>query len=213
MADDLAGRQDVLAVLLTGSAARGDEVDTSDVDLLTVLSRDVSGHPMLRAVRDGVVVEAFGKSEARWKERFCSARPMWIYSFLEAEVLYDSGSAGRLRRLAQSAYDGYETSAELRKELAALLRHGEPKLRRVVRAVGEQAGYCAALFLPGILDGLYAVHQRPQPAGSRRLDLLHTLPLSDEERHHVRVSCTGSPEQRVSAIAALHEMLTRQLGP
>ena len=142
-----------------------------------------------------------------------TARPAWIYSFLEAEVLHDSGSAARLRRLAQSAYDGYETSAELRNELAALLGHGAPKLRRAVEAGGEQAGYCAALFLPAILDGLYAVHQRPQPAGSRRLDPLHTLPLSGEERHHVRVSCTGSPEQRVSAIAALHEMLTRQLGP
>ncbi len=213
MADELARRQDVLAILLVGSAARGDAVDESDVDLLTVLSRNGDVQPMLRIRRDGVLVEVLGHSEAGWEERFRRARPMWIYAFLEAEALYDSGPAARLRRCARSAYDAYETSEELRTQLVALLQHGEPKLRRALRAGGEQAGYCAALLLPVIVDGLYAAHHRPQPAGSRCLKLLHTLPLSNEQRHRVRVSCTGLPEERISAIASLHKTLTRQLGP
>lgn len=107
----------------------------------------------------------------------------------------------------------YETPGEVREELATLLRHGQPKLRRALRAGGEQAGYWASLFLPGVLDGLYAIHDRPPPAGSRRLDLLHTLPLSDQERRQVTRSCRGSADERLSAIAALYEILTQRLGP
>ncbi len=213
VADELAERQDVRAVLLVGSAARGDAVDESDVDLLTVLSRNGDAQPMLRTRRDGVLVEVFGHSEAGWEERFRRPRPMWIYAFLEAEVLYDTGPAARLRRCARSEYDAYETSDELRTELVALLEHGETRLRRARRDGGEHAGYCAALLLAGILDALYAAHDRPQPAASRRLELLHTLPLSTEQRHRVRVSCTGLPEERISAIASLHKTLTQQLAP
>lgn len=71
---------------------------------------------------------------------------------------------------------------------------------------GTFASSDTLLLLPAALDALYAVHNRPRPAGSRRLKLLHTLPLSDEERYHVAVSCTGSAEERLSAIPALHEM-------
>ena len=39
------------------------------------------------------------------------------------------------------------------------------------------------------------------------------LALSDEQRHHVTVCCTGSPEEHLNAIAVLYEMLTGRLGP
>ena len=206
-------RGDVLAVLLVGSAARGNAMATSDVDLLTVVSGAGARGQGPRALRDGYLVETFAKTQAQWEERFRRPRPMWIYSFLEAAVLHNTGPAARLRSAAQSAYEDYETPEELREELATTLRHGEPKLRRALQAGDEQAGCWASVFLPGMLDGLYAIHDRPPPAGSRRLDLLHTLPLSAKERRHVNVSCTGSADERLSAIAALYEMLTQRLGP
>ncbi len=213
VAEELAERDDVLPVLLVGSTARGNEIATSDVDLLAVLSGAGGKRPKPRTLRDGYLVEIWAKTEAEWEERFHRARPMWVYSFLEAEVLYDTGPSARLRSAAQSAYDDYETPEEVREELATLHWHGEPKLRRALRTGGEQAGYWAAVFLPGVLDGLYAVHDRPPPAGSRRLDLLRTLPPSVKERRRVTVSCTGSADERLSAIAALYEMLTQRLGP
>jgi predicted nucleotidyltransferase len=213
VAEELAQRDDILAVLLVGSAARRTEVATSDVDLLTVLTGADRKDTKPRSLRDGYLVEIWAKTEAEWEERFRRAKAMWIYSFLEADVLHDTGCAARLRSAAQFAYDAYETPEQLREELATTLRHGEPKLRRALQAGGEQAGYWALVFLPGILDALYAAHDRPPPPGSRRLDLLHTLPLSGEERRHVTVSCTGSADERLSAVADLNEMLTQRLGP
>ena len=213
MAEELARQDDVLAVLLVGSAARGTEIATSDIDLLTVLSGEGSERTRPRTLRDGYLIEIWAKTEAEWEERFRRARPRWIYSFFEADVLHDTGPAARLRSAAQAAYGDYETPEEVREELAMMLWHGEPKLRRALQAGGEQAGYWASVFLPGILDGLYAVHDRPPPPGSRRLDLLRTLPISAEERRHVTVSCTGSANERLRAIAVLLEMLTHRLGP
>jgi predicted nucleotidyltransferase len=213
IAGELAERDDVLAVLIVGSLARGEELDISDVDLLTVCTGENRDGPKPRTLRDGYLVEIWAKTEAAWAERFRSTRPMWIYAFLEADVVYDTGPASRLRSAAQRAYDEYRTPEDVRQELAASLSHGQPKLRRALRASGEHAGYWASVLLPEILDGLYAVYDRPRPPGSRRLDLLHTLPLSGEERHRVTLSCTGSPEQRLKAIAVLYETLTQRLGP
>jgi predicted nucleotidyltransferase len=180
VAEELAERDDVLAVLLVGSAARGTEVASSDVDLLTVLTGADRKDTKPRTLRDGYLVEMWAKTETEWEERFRRAKPRWIYSFLEADVLHDTGAGARLRTAAQSAHDHYETPEQVRQELATTLRHGEPKLRRALQAGGEQAGYWASVFLPGVLDGLYAAYDRPPPAGSRRLDLLQTLPLSAE---------------------------------
>jgi hypothetical protein len=213
VAAELAQRDDVLAVLVVGSVARGEQLDISDVDLLAVSTGDATDSPSSRMLRDGSLVEIWGKTEAAWAQRFGSARPMWTYAFLEADVVYDTGPAARLRAAAQRAYAGYRTPEEVRQELAVSLWHGRPKLQRAVRAGGEHAGYWAAVFLPGILDGLYAVYDRPRPPGSRHLDFLHTLALSDEERHHVSVSCTGAPDERLAAIAALYELLSQRLGP
>lgn len=213
VAEELAEETDVLGVLLVGSVAREEQNDRSDVDLLTVVSGDGPERRTPRVLRDGYLVEVWAKTEDEWEQRFRSARPMWIYAFLEADVLHDCGPAAGLRSAAQSAYEDYETPEQVRQELATMLWHGQPKLRRAQRAGGEHAGYWASLLLPEILDGLYAIHDRPRPAGSRRLDLLHTVPLSAEERRQVKLSCTGSAKERLSATAALYQMLTKRLGP
>ena len=203
----------MLALILVGSVARGEEQDASDVDLLAVSAGDATDSLSSRLLRNGYLVEIWAKTEAAWAQRFESARPMWTYAFLEGDVVYDTGPAARLRAAAQQAYAGYRTPAEVRQELATSLSHGRPKLQRALRADAEHAGYWASVFLPGILDGLYAAHDRPRPPGSRRLDYLHTLALSHEERHHVSVSCTGAPDQRLAAIAVLYETLSQRLGP
>ncbi len=213
VAEELAARIDVLAVLLVGSVAREEENASSDVDLLAVVSGDGRERRTRRALRDGYLVELWAKTEREWEQRFRSAAPMWIYAFLEAEVLHDCGPAARLRSAAQSAYEGYATPEDVRQELATMLCHAQPKLRRALRTGDEHAGYWASVLLPAVLDALYAIHDRPRPAASRRLDLLHTVPLSLDERRHVNVSCTGSANERLSAIAALYEVLIKRLGP
>jgi predicted nucleotidyltransferase len=121
----LAERDDVLAVLIAGSVCRGEHVATSDVDLLVVTTEDSSLEVAPRRLVDGLLVEWIARPEPDWLARFDRPKTSWLYSFLEAEVLMDSGPAGRLVTAARDVLASYRTSAELRRLLATTLWHGQ----------------------------------------------------------------------------------------
>jgi predicted nucleotidyltransferase len=211
---DLAGRDDVLAVLIAGSVCRGEHVATSDIDLLVVTAEDSSLEAGLRRLVDGLLVEWIARSEAEWLARFDRPKTSWLYSFLEAEALMDSGPADRLVKAAGGVLKTYRTSAELRELLATTLWHGQAKLDRAQAAgTPRELGYWAAVCTESVLDGLYAVHDVPLPAGSRRLAYLHLVPLTEDEDTLIDAMLTGSPAGRFEAIMILTARLRTGLGP
>jgi hypothetical protein len=211
---DLAGRDDVLAVLIAGSVGRGEHVTASDVDLLVVTTGDSVLEAGPRRLVDGLLMEWIARPEAAWLARFDRPKTSWLYSFLEAEVLMDSGPAGRLVRAARGVLETYRTPAELRERLATTFWHGQAKLDRA-RAAGTpgELGYWAALGVESVLDGLYAVHDVPLPAGARRLAYLHLVPLTPDEDRLIEVMLTGSPAERFEAVSLLTARLRAELGP
>ena len=210
----LAERDDVLAVLLSGSVGRGEHVATSDIDLLVVTTEDSSVEPGPRRLVDGLLVEWIAKPEAQWQARFDRPKTSWLYSFLEAEVLMDSGPADRLRQAARSVLQTYRTSAELRQLLATNLWHGQAKLDRAqASGTPRELGFWAALFVESVLDGLYAVHDVPLPAGSRRLAYLHLVPLTEDETALIDAMLTATSTGRFEATLDLVARLRAELGP
>jgi len=210
----LAERDDVLSVLLSGSVGRGEHVATSDIDLLVVTTQDSSLELGPRQLVNGLLVEWIARPEAQWRARFDRPKTSWLYSFLEAEVLMDSGPAGRLVEAARSVLMTYRTSAELRELLATNLWHGQAKLDRA-QAAGTpwELGFWAALFVESVLDGLYAVHDVPLPAGARRLPYLHLVPLAEDETALIDAMLTGTSTERFEATRDLVARLRRDLGP
>jgi len=210
----LAERDDVLAVLIAGSVGRGEHVATSDVDLLVVTTEDSSLEVAPRRLVDGLLVEWIARPEPDWLARFDRPKTSWLYSFLEAEVLMDSGPAGRLVKAARDVLDSYRTSAELRRLLATTLWHGQAKLDRA-QAAGQprELGYWAALCVESVLDGLYAARDVPLPAGARRLAYLHLVPLTEDEDALIETMLTASPAGRFEATRFLMAQLRSELGP
>jgi hypothetical protein len=64
-----------------------------------------------------------------------------------------------------------------------------------------------------VLDGVYAVHDVPLPAGARRLAYLHLVPLTDEEDTLIDTMLTGSLAERFEATRLLIARQRRDLGP
>ena len=210
---ELADRDDVLAVLLGGSVGRGEHLATSDVDLAVVTTEDASLEGSRRLV-DGLLVECGAFSEAGWLARFDRPKTSWLYSFLEAVVLVDTGPADRLVRAAQELLTTYRTPTELRELLATFLWHCQAKLDRAAAASrARDLGFWAAFCTGTVLDGLYAVHDVPLPSGARRLAYLHLLPLSTDDDALIEQMLTGDPATRLEATRILVTDLRRTLGP
>ena len=74
-------------------------------------------------------------------------------------------------------------------------------------------GLWASLMVETLIDGLYTVHDVPLPAGSRRLEHLAAVPLTDSEQALLQQLLTGSARVRLQAAATLGDRLRAQLGP
>ena len=209
VANEIGRRTDVLAVMVGGSVARGDHVASSDVDLVVVTSDDAQ-----LATSERSLVEWIARTESAWLLRFDRPKTSWLYAFLDVRIVMDTGPAARLCTAAKSMLSTYRTSAAQRELLATWLWHGQAKLDRA-RANGDPAvkGFHAALFVETLLDGLYAVHDVPLPAGARLLEHIHRVPLTARERQLLDSILTGDTQRRFGAICDLATDLREQLGP
>lgn len=211
MADELSHRRGVEAVLLAGSVARGEQWATSDLDLL-VVGPEADTLPV-RVMIDGLLVERISHSEAGWLQRLDRPRTSWLYAFSEAIPLLDRGAGGRLRDAADKVRHSYRADPALRSRLATSLWHGQAKLDRAVEGDEQSQGLWASLVVETIIDALYTIHNVPLPAGSRRLEHLHEVPLTAEDQANLDHLLTGSPSSRISAAITLADSLRDQLGP
>jgi predicted nucleotidyltransferase len=214
VAAELAAREDVLAVLIGGSVARGEHQPSSDVDLVIVCAGDSPLPAASRSVRGGLVVEALARTESAWAERFDRSHTSWLYPFLEGEVVYDTGPAARLAALATATLANYRTPAGVRSMLAAGMWNCQAKLERAAISGDPRVqGFWVSLLVEPIVDGLYAIHDVPRAAGSRRLAYLHRLDLTDEESRLLDTMLTGDTLARFDATRELVAWLRERLGP
>ncbi|MBG0830712.1 nucleotidyltransferase domain-containing protein [Planomonospora sp. ID67723] len=212
-AGELAARDDVLAVLIGGSVARREHRPTSDVDLLVVTAEQTSLPVSRRTVRDGLLVEWIARTEAAWLARFDRARTSWLFAFLEGEVVHDSGPAERLAARARAVLETYRTSVEARQNLASLLWHGQAKLDRAAESgdVREQ-GFWSSICVETVVDALYAIHDVPRTAGSRRMAHLRMVPLTEHEEDLLDALLTAPARERFQALRHLMAHLRSALG-
>lgn len=209
-AESLRGRDDVQAVLLAGSVARGEHLASSDVDLLVVGPESMD----VRVEVGGLLVERIAHSEQAWASRFDRPKTSWLYAFCEAQVLLDDdGAAGRLQQLAATTRADYRTSSALRHDIAQRLWHSQAKLARARDGATREQGFWSAIIIEYTLNALYAVHDVPLPAGSRLAAHLGELPLSTVEQEQVDALLTGTTSQRLHAAIALTTDLLERLGP
>ena len=201
-------RQDpeVIGILLKGSVARGDAYSGSDLDL-QVLLRDGCQRPFFSAVRDGTVLE-ISYSDVSHARTKLTQRPMWVYAYLDGRILYDPhGALARLVELAHEYYTKYSLPQEERRSLSYWLKSVQVKVAAAVDA-GDlaRAAYYASTSSWKVLEGIWAVHDKPiPPAGAlwAHVDDLTARPPS--VRTAMRVLFEGDAEARVQAALAILE--------
>ena len=212
VAEELAERPDVLTVMISGSVARDVHTPASDVDL-TVVVCDGAETATSRALRDGILVEVAAFTEEGWLARFDRPKTSWLWHLLDSVVVYDTGPGERLRVAAEATRVQYRTAPELLGRLAVELWHHQGKLDRAARSTDQmEEALSAALSTPTLLDALYAVHDVPLPPGSRRLELLHRVSLSEKERRLVERLLTTDPASRLEAARTLSAHVRTRLG-
>ncbi len=74
-------------------------------------------------------------------------------------------------------------------------------------------GFWGSIMVEYLLNGLYAVHDVPLPAGSRLVAHLEEVPLSDQELGLVCGLLAGTAAERLSAASVLTAGLLERLGP
>ncbi|WP_169307858.1 nucleotidyltransferase domain-containing protein [Allomeiothermus silvanus] len=156
-------------ILLTGSHARGDATQESDLDFWVLLG-GVLERPFRSETLDGRWVEYHHRNLVQARERM-SKNPAELYSHLDGKALYDpDGKLEELRAEAQALFAAYRLPAEERRALRYWLEGSRRKLEAALRNRDElRAAYLASTNAWKILEGPWAACHKPMPPRRRRL--------------------------------------------
>jgi len=201
--EDLCRSPGVRGVALTGSWARGDATEGSDVDLLVLCGEnrfDAAWH-------GGLLVETSRFTYEHALEKL-GAIPMEAYRWLDARVLFDDGGLADLARAAREIYEAYRTPEREKRRLAHWLRSLALKLA-AAEGAGDtlKARYLAATNAWVLLEAVWAVNDRPMPpcaAAYRLWPALEDAPFPGwfEELFHLDEGRRAGAVHRVIAWAA-----------
>lgn len=202
--DDLLRDDNVAAVLLTGSLARGDALPGSDVDLQVVLA-DGLPETFSSEIEAGIVVERKAADQDALLRRL-SRNPMEIYSYLDGRVLHDpEGKLARLQEIAHDHFAGYQTPPEERRHIAYTAESTLIKLKTAARSGDRlKAAYVATTVSWPILQGLWAANDKPLPPNSSVWP--HLCDLADDPpplEEWLKQLFLGSTDGRVEAASVL----------
>ena len=204
--------QETIGVLLMGSVARGDAYPGSDLDLL-ILLRDGCSRPFHSEIRRGVIVECAYADVNRARAKI-ERDPMRVYAYLDGRILYDpQGWLEQLTDLARACLASYEMSGEDKHKLAYWLESARHKMI-AAREAGDllQAAYVASTTSWKILEGLWALNDRPMPPGgavrAHIQDLTRRPPALE---HQWRRFFVGTAPNRVQAAIEIIEWIVPRL--
>src|SRR5690606_1125564 len=100
----LASDKNNTALLVTGSVARNEQTDHSDLDLLLISKEK---QPFKEELIDEIVVETKTNTLEGFIEKM-KADPMNVYQWLDANIIFDKdNSSEELIREAKNIYEGY----------------------------------------------------------------------------------------------------------
>jgi len=203
--------QETIGVLLMGSVSRGDAYPGSDLDLL-ILLRDGCSRPFHSEVREGLLVEC-AYADVNQAQAKLERNPMRVYAYLDGRILYDpQGWLGQLTDLARASLASYEMPGEDKHKLAYWLESTRHKMI-AAREAGDllQAAFVASTTSWKILEGLWAVNDRPMPAGgavrAHIQDLTRRPPALEDLWH--RLFAGDAPSRVQAAIEAIEWVVPR----
>ncbi|MFD5260032.1 nucleotidyltransferase domain-containing protein [Bacillus wiedmannii] len=192
--------------MLIGSVARGDAYPDSDLDFY-ILLEEGQKKKFHSETREDILVEYksadFNQIQVNFKNN-----PMELYSFLEGEILFDkSGELKKLKEIATYEFENYRVSSDKVKGISHWLHSSLIKTQSALKANDElKASYIVQTSIWTLLDGIWAVNNKPTPPAGSALKYIETLsivPTNFED--YINRLFLGDTKDRIKAAIELIE--------
>ncbi|MES5955536.1 nucleotidyltransferase domain-containing protein [Bacillus fungorum] len=166
----------VTGCLLIGSVARGDAYPDSDLDLY-ILLEDGQKKKFHSETREDILVEYKYADVNQILVNF-NNNPMELYSFLEGKILFDkSGELEKLKEIATYEFENYRVSSDKVKGISHWLHSSLIKIQSALKAHDElKASYIVHTSTWTLLEGIWAINNKPVPPAGSVLRYIQTLP-------------------------------------
>ena len=205
-------RDKVNGFMLIGSVARGDAYPDSDLDFY-ILLEEGQKKKFHSETREDILVEYksadFNQIQVNFKNN-----PMELYSFLEGEILFDkSGDLKKLKGIAISEFENYRVSSDKMKGISHWLHSSLIKIQSALKANDElKASYIVQTSTWTLLDGIWAVNNKPTPPAGSVLKYIETLSkVPTDFEGFINKLFLGDTTERTSAAIFLIEWVLHNL--
>ncbi|PRT04637.1 DNA polymerase subunit beta [Bacillus wiedmannii] len=192
--------------MLIGSVVRGDAYPDSDLDFY-ILLEEGQKKKFHSETREDILVEYksadFNQIQVNFKNN-----PMELYSFLEGKILFDkSGELKKLKEIATYEFENYRVSSDKVKGISHWLHSSLIKTQSALKANDElKASYIVQTSIWTLLDGIWAVNNKPTPPAGSALKYIETLsivPTNFED--YINRLFLGDTKDRIKAAIELIE--------
>ncbi|MGN4613198.1 nucleotidyltransferase domain-containing protein [Bacillus cereus group sp. MYBK71-2] len=196
----------VNAFMLIGSVARGDAYPDSDLDFY-ILLKEGQKKKFHFETREDILVEYksadFNQIQVNFKNN-----PMELYSFLEGKILFDkSGELKKLKEIATYEFENYRVSSDKMKGISHWLHSSLIKIQSALKA-----SYIVQTSTWTLLEGIWAINNKPVPPAGSVLRYIQTLPNKqihlDELLNKLFL---GDTTERISSAIVLIEWVLHNL--
>ncbi|MGH1328435.1 DNA polymerase subunit beta [Bacillus pretiosus] len=192
--------------MLIGSVARGDAYPDSDL-VFYILLEEGQKKKFHSETREDILVEYksadFNQIQVNFKNN-----SMELYSFLEGKILFDkSGELKKLKEIATYEFENYRVSSDKVKGISHWLHSSLIKTQSALKANDElKASYIVQTSIWTLLDGIWAVNNKPTPPAGSALKYIETLsivPTNFED--YINRLFLGDTKDRIKAAIELIE--------
>lgn len=191
---------DISGLMVSGSVARGDAAEGSDLDLYVLLKQGCS-REFYTGNYSGILLEIKYADYDKALDKL-SRNSMEMYNYLDGRILYDpEGLMQKLSDIATENYNGYRSSRKDRKETAHWLLSAKTKMEAADSAGDSlKASFVASTTSYKILEAFWHVNDKPMPPSGGVLAHLKDLEIGAALLEDgMRRLFLGSAEARVRA--------------
>lgn len=169
--------EDCHALLVTGSVARGEATESSDIDLIQIAHTDVA---FIEKKINGIVVEVKTHTREVYLEEMRS-KPMNVYQWLDAKLIFDKENVSQeLIEEARKIFETYKADPKEKQAVKKWLRSTKIKINEAMKSNNlSLIGFNVSNILWKMVEGLYIVNDQPTPPSTtayRRIKTLDVLP-------------------------------------
>lgn len=200
----------VIAFLLTGSVAREEASESSDLDiiLITKESRETADQYI-----DGILVEIKSKTSVDYIQKMVD-KPMNVYMWLDAEVIFDKQNISeKVISKAKEIYENFTPNKSDVKGTVKWLESVKGKISSAQERNDKLAiGFNVSNVLWIIIQGFYFLNSKPLPPSTtafRNISKLEKLPENFNEIWETIL--TSNLKERTSATMFLINYLINNL--